>query len=1217
MSGDFVRPGEKMLLFSSDAHGNTSLWCFDIEVLNLYRDHSAGPNDEKATNKTRTLQDNEGKEESAALADVNESKGTKNNPTSKETEKETQEPISLEQQSNSGLQPNAVFVNPFKKQISSHCYMTQPKHVLFIGDARGSICVYSMNLMRNRTIHKPIQILKCIHGREAVSSIRIIRNRNDDDDSSTKDNKDKYDDNEGHCRILSAGKDGKVVEYQLVADKTIITNPHLWTMGSAAQTLNALESSATTTPQEIPIGFDKSGHDINPNVSSSEWNNLAGANSKAYRTEFDLMALGEEGDSLTPTSKDVIEPIHKYTTVTISQISDIIINEQGEIIVTGFHSTYFMVWNIDQDYVIFRWNCGGGKRPYAFQLLSNPLTAQVKPSQRGLPPLKGWLFAYTNANINNAVGIYQLNLPSDVALGSLVRSYHPTDVHQVHWILSPYYLNLDIKLASEGPREYYQFDNRNNEYVENGMGFPSLDEEEHMLVTLKNRKLFERMLLASCGEDGLIHLLSVQDDQHDQHEEKKDEDGSKAEAKQETEPLAHASHRQNRSRKSVPDVETLTQKDTQARENNQETRELSDEESTLDSESKVWMDWQDMKFGRPFHQLPDHIRQSLKSGDNVRLVSGEVLQQPGGSHFPFKCFDVVKKHDGMNIDYINTIYPYNMHAICMQYVYICIICEGYLLFAAGAKEFLQAFEIIPSHDDGLKNVYWRALCFTGGDKAANKRQPTKNWTKPSTDPSSTSDEPTIKSPSKTMDVRIKSVVVIPSPKFEGKWLVITGNSIGTIRAYTFDEEKPEEFQFEGEDSTLHSESNNFIPILSLASTYSCNRRYYFPNIGLVLSNDEDKYSKEEVEAAKMIQHFITNFGRTPKEGLAQQSMHLDASESDKAMTPIRTSVFGSKDSKSNSNSNSSGGDHAASSSRTPRVRLQSKNVHRKVSMHQSFHSSHQTEDKEFVPSSSADPRIITNYQDLPPHLIFSGSTNGWIYVWFWEIDTHSIQFVEKFKTHLSGLNTISVSWIDPTFVPFTNNLKTKSNVQGKNDTNPLMKRRFILTSGGDDQSVGLIVADFKSTMAASIAARRRRQMTVVDSSGDGVRLAACGWAIELIREATIVCAHMSSVRGVCVLPIPFLFHEHTYQQQVQTHSTSPTTNSEPSSPNKESKPNQLEIRSLLNKPMEKILIITTGEDQRVRVWNFPFSSGKKRFTIDQFKKFITVFFFVCLIILCN
>src|SRR5690606_28737346 len=76
----------------------------------------------------------------------------------------------------------------------------------------------------------------------------------------------------------------------------------------------------------------------------------------------------------------------------MSHISNIIINENNELILTGFHSTYFVVWNMKQDYVLFRWHCGGGKRPYSFQFLNS--------SNNSLPTqCNGWLFAYTSTHM--------------------------------------------------------------------------------------------------------------------------------------------------------------------------------------------------------------------------------------------------------------------------------------------------------------------------------------------------------------------------------------------------------------------------------------------------------------------------------------------------------------------------------------------------------------------------------------------------------------------------------------------------------------------------------------------------------------------------------------------------------------------------------------------------------------------------------------------------
>ncbi|ETO24063.1 hypothetical protein RFI_13098 [Reticulomyxa filosa] len=529
-------------------------------------------------------------------------------------------------------------------------------------------------------------------------------------------------------------------------------------------------------------------------------------------------------------------------------------------------------------------------------------------------------------------------------------------------MLSPHYFQCDdMKLPPTTTHMLLHSDEAASGHTKSSQDTVSLslrNDETSMLTALTHPPILQRMLLASCGEDGLVQLLSLRDARKSgisQHH-------------------LLASH-------SVPPSQNISSRGTNSEpELNQNLEELVNKDikeiykkETVDSnintnQTEHWTDWKEMQYGKPFHHLSDSVDDNLRYGDDLRLLSEGTLQQPGGGHFPFKCFDIVKRHDG----------------------------KGYLLFAAGAKEFLQAFEITPSRNGDYQDTDWKALCFTGGDKIPNKRGQ-KQWLKSNVEsPSAFSDD--WQDPFKTMDLRIK--------KFEGKWLVITGNSIGVIRAYTLDEEKPDEFQFEGEDSALHHESNHGIPILSLASTYSCIGRYYFPDIESVLSNNnEHQYSSEEVEIAKLMQHFITNFGRTPKKTkhiqLSTTSVSTDSGNSSISSTTITSTRHN---------------DSVRIRSQTSTISQRSSAI-AKVSTQRSFHSlEYKSEKEEFAPSSMSDSRIIPNYQDLPPHLIFSGSINGCIHIWFWDVDTHSLQLLEKFKTHLSGVNTISVSWLDPTFV---------------------------------------------------------------------------------------------------------------------------------------------------------------------------------------------------------
>ena len=99
-----------------------------------------------------------------------------------------------------------------------------------------------------------------------------------------------------------------------------------------------------------------------------------------------------------------------------------------------------------------------------------------------------------------------------------------------------------------------------------------------------------------------------------------------------------------------------------------------------------------------------------------------------------------------------------------------------------------------------------------------------------------------------MDLRIKALTVIPHPKYINKWLVITGNSIGTIRVYSFDDQNPNEFQYEGQDATIHGEKN---PILSLTSSFKHDKNRYFE-----LRNELIQYSLAMGKSAPTIRRSV-------------------------------------------------------------------------------------------------------------------------------------------------------------------------------------------------------------------------------------------------------------------------------------------------------------------------------------------------------------------------
>ncbi|ETO02312.1 hypothetical protein RFI_35123 [Reticulomyxa filosa] len=432
---------------------------------------------------------------------------------------------------------------------------------------------------------------------------------------------------------------------------------------------------------------------------------------------------------------------------------------------------------------------------------------------------------------------------------------------------------------------------------------------------------------------------------------------------------------------------------------------------------------------------------------NARLVYGETLRQDNGSRYPFKCFDIVQKHYG----------------------------KGYLLFAAGAKEYLQVFEMTPSDEKGGESISWRALCFIGGDKVI-KKKPLSNCEKEES----------------KIDPKKKKKKITGT---KGKWLIITGNSIGTIRVHSLDEKNAKQLELEGEDPSLHKESNHFVPVLSLTSTFSSYHQCH-----------PSQQNATQMKQTKDEYH------------------HFD----DK--TEIRCD-------ETNDNLHTSNPSH----------------------------SCHE------------------NNEDVPPDLMFSGTTNGCIYAWIWNMRSRSTQLVNKFKLHQSGVNSISFAWLNPTFIPLLScPSQTTSNVSGKLP----LKRRFVVTSGGDDQSVGLLIADLELEVAPKIKSESNRN-SIKSSANDefnstvGLITNHLCWRISVVKRLTIASAHLSSVRAVCVLPIALLYRPTSHRVFTRDNDakSSESTTGE----------NQFDSKtslSLISPLMEKVLVITTGEDQRVRIWSY-------------------------------
>ena len=516
----------------------------------------------------------------------------------------------------------------------------------------------------------------------------------------------------------------------------------------------------------------------------------------------------------------------------------------------------------------------------------------------------------------------------------------------------------------------------------------------------------------------------------------------------------------------------------------------------------------------------------------IQLIRESIMEQNAGSRFPLKCCDMVKKSTG----------------------------DAYLFFAGGAKEYLQGYEVTYNQDKP-NEIEWKSLCCTGGDQLNKTRG--KRWKK---------QDQMMQDRIQNMDLRIKSVVVIPSPKYYGKWLVVTGNSRGTIRAYTFDEDRPKEFQFEGEDSTLHKDNNSSSPVLSLTSTYSSETCYHFP------SADASNFSP---------------FNHNPMQPRSQRHT------------------------KNINKSSAVGGTLGVPSSQSlSAISSQSRNSIQKKT-----------------------DRIINGYSELPPHLIFSGATDGWIRVWYWDLDSHSIQLVERLAIHLSGVNTIAVSWLDAKFM---SKGKNKRRQQQKKDTEKepspslsvtpppthgsqisqpmfsyadmiggdgLLTRRLALVTGGDDQCMTLIIADFESTMSMSRAARKRAKQQQLfrksmsssnlrdtNSTKTTLNSRASGWKFNVIREVPINTAHIAAIRSVAITPIitpevVTYFTKMAKKMDQRDNEEKKIDNAKEEISSDEDDNDKLR--------MNEILLMSTSDDQRLRCWYYKFERETFEMSTDR------------------
>lgn len=382
-------------------------------------------------------------------------------------------------------------------------------------------------------------------------------------------------------------------------------------------------------------------------------------------------------------------------------------------------------------------------------------------------------------------------------------------------------------------------------------------------------------------------------------------------------------------------------------------------------------------------------------------------------------------------------------------------------------------------------------------------------------------------------------------------MVITGDSRGTIRAYTFDEKNQQEWQFEGEDNTLHKDHNSNAPILSLTSTYSASKSYCF-------SND---IQLNDIYLQSYFQGSPSNINK------ANTSSSKDSG-------CISTSLLLSPPSSSTS----------------------------------------------ATASSPTSTNIIKNYKDIPPQLILSGTTDGWIRIWFWEIDIHAIQLVERIAIHQSGVNSIAVAWLNARYInsqkekslksgilkvsSMPNRSKTGLRLETSSDSATedhcgVLKRHLAIISAGDDQSMSLIIANFYSTMPAPRAARQRLQqnslfrrsvssMTIpkiddksipsrlqLSSSAFTHAILKSGWKLDVIREMTISTAHMASVRSVAITPII----TPTFMQHLKNVKNSCLIDDDG---------NDSKMNDGTSGELNKLLLFSVGDDDTLRVWTYKY-----------------------------
>ena len=215
--------------------------------------------------------------------------------------------------------------------------------------------------------------------------------------------------------------------------------------------------------------------------------------------------------------------------------------------------------------------------------------------------------------------------------GNLSRSYHSTEIHALHWLLSP--------------NELYKLCNKNDNFlfseIEEFVTQNEDDDQKEEKQTKRPRALceyFEELRVASSGEDGLMQIVSIKN--------------GETEIEAVTAKHAISSHEAKliRSSQSRRNSAVLNFKQKELQQNSFENE--CKYPNAFDAE--MYDEWV-LNFNPT--QPP--------SSNVIQFVRQSIMEQNSGSRFPLKCCDMVRKSTG----------------------------DAYLFFAGGAKEYLQAYEV--------------------------------------------------------------------------------------------------------------------------------------------------------------------------------------------------------------------------------------------------------------------------------------------------------------------------------------------------------------------------------------------------------------------------------------------------------------------------------------------------------------------------------------------